>query len=161
MIQRHRNRLGKKKFEIKEDIEAELINLIEEATEIGKKYVRQGSNNEWNGEYSELKRKPREKLRKWKKNRGRKEEYLKARENYRRKCDESKREKREELEKTINSLKTEEEVWRYINKERRKKTEVSRNIKIHEWKRHFMKLLGGCEENCCKINKGITTTEEM
>ncbi|KAJ3662018.1 hypothetical protein Zmor_006386 [Zophobas morio] len=24
-----------------------------------------------------------------------------------------------------------------------------------------MKLLGGCEEKCCKINKGITTTEEM
>ena len=24
-----------------------------------------------------------------------------------------------------------------------------------------MELLGGCEEKCCKINKEITTTEEM
>ncbi|KAJ3664822.1 hypothetical protein Zmor_000365 [Zophobas morio] len=27
--------------------------------------------------------------------------------------------------------------------------------------RHLMELLGGCEEKCCKTNKGITTTEEM
>ncbi|KAJ3640367.1 hypothetical protein Zmor_003669 [Zophobas morio] len=139
---------------------AELINLMEDATEKSKIYIWQGRNNGWNGEYSELRRKAREKLRKWKNNRGRKEEYLRPRENYRRQCEERKRGKREEEEKTIKSLKT-EEVWRYINKERRRKTEVSRQIKIHEWKRHFMELFGGCEGKCCKINKGITTTEEM
>ena len=87
-----------------------------------------------------MKRRAREKLRKW---------------------EEIKREKREEEEKTKKFLKTEDEVWRYINEERRRKTEVSGKIKIHEWKRHFMQLLGGCEEKCCKINKGIKTTEEM
>ncbi|KAJ3656475.1 hypothetical protein Zmor_015548 [Zophobas morio] len=139
----------------------ELSNLIVEATEKRKVYIWQGRNNGWNGECSELKRKAREKLRKWKNNKGRKEEYLKARENYTRKCEERKREKREEEEeKTTKSLKTEEQVWRYVNKERRRKTEVSGKIKTHEWKTHSMELLGGCEEKCCKINKGITTTED-
>ncbi|KAJ3656759.1 hypothetical protein Zmor_015808 [Zophobas morio] len=92
-------------------------------------YMWQGRNNRWNGESCELKRKAREKLRKWKNNRGRKEEYLIAKENYRRKWEERKSEKREE-EKTIKSVKTEEEVWTYINKERRRKTEVSYE-KIH------------------------------
>ncbi|KAJ3664786.1 hypothetical protein Zmor_000329 [Zophobas morio] len=98
-IQRYRSRLEKKKFEVREDIEAmiaELINLIVEATEKRKIYIWQGRNNGWNGECGELKRKAREKLRKWNNNRGRKEEYLQARENYRRKCEERKREKPEE-----------------------------------------------------------------
>ena len=79
-----------------------------EAPETRKIYIWQGRNNGWNEECSELKRKTREKLRKWKNNRGRKEKYLQARENYRRKCGERKREKREEEEKTVKSLKTEE-----------------------------------------------------
>ncbi|KAJ3656352.1 hypothetical protein Zmor_015436 [Zophobas morio] len=111
-IQRYRSRLEKKKFEVKEDIEAmiaELSNLIVEATEKRKIYIWQGRNNGCNEECSELKRKAREKLGKWKNNKGRKEEYLKARENYRRKWEERKREKREEEEeKTIKALKTEE-----------------------------------------------------
>ncbi|KAJ3663559.1 hypothetical protein Zmor_007810 [Zophobas morio] len=75
-IQRYRSRL-EKKIEVKEDIEVmigELSNLIVEATEKRKIYIWQRRNNGWNGEWSELKRKAREKLRKWKNNKGRKEE---------------------------------------------------------------------------------------
>ncbi|KAJ3665058.1 hypothetical protein Zmor_000572 [Zophobas morio] len=51
-IQRHRSRLEKKKFEVKEDTEATIAELI---------YIWQGRNNGWNGKCSELKRKAREK----------------------------------------------------------------------------------------------------
>ncbi|KAJ3666497.1 hypothetical protein Zmor_001937 [Zophobas morio] len=127
---------------------AELSNLIIEATEKRKIYIWQGRNNGWNGECSELKRKAREKLRKWRNNKGRKEKYLKARENYRRKWEEKK--KRKTRRRREDNKVPEEQVWRYTNKERRRKTEVSGKIKIHEWKTHFMELLGGCEEKCCK-----------
>ncbi|XP_063918663.1 golgin subfamily A member 6-like protein 7 [Zophobas morio] len=76
-IQRYRSRLEKKKFEVKEDIEAmmvELSNLIVEATE-KKKDIHMAREEYWmERRRSELKGNAREKLRKWKNNKGRKEE---------------------------------------------------------------------------------------
>ncbi|KAJ3644290.1 hypothetical protein Zmor_026956 [Zophobas morio] len=61
-IRRYRRKLEKKKFEMKEDREAmiaELINLIVEAMEKRKIYIWQGRNNGWKEECSELKRRAR------------------------------------------------------------------------------------------------------
>jgi hypothetical protein len=47
----------------------------------------------------------------------------------------------------MKGIKTEEEVWRYINRERKKKGEiVSDRITMKEWRKYFSELLGG-EEN--------------
>jgi len=37
------------------------------------------------------------------------------------------------------------EVWKVINKERRRKMEVNREIEIKDWDRRFKKLLEGSE----------------
>ncbi|KAH0814865.1 hypothetical protein GEV33_007925 [Tenebrio molitor] len=47
----------------------------------------------------------------------------------------------------MKGIKTGEEVWRYINRERKKKEEiVSDRITMEEWRKYFSELLGG-EEN--------------
>jgi hypothetical protein len=52
-----------------------------------------------------------------------------------------------EEEMKMKGIKTEEEVWRYINRERKKKGEiVSDRITMEEWRMYFSELLGG-EEN--------------
>jgi hypothetical protein len=43
----------------------------------------------------------------------------------------------------MKGIKTEEEVWRYINRERKKKGEiVSDRITMEEWGKYFSELLG-------------------
>jgi hypothetical protein len=37
-------------------------------------------------------------------------------------------------------------VWKYINRERKKKESVSEEITIQEWEEYFMKLLEGRKE---------------
>jgi hypothetical protein len=44
-------------------------------------------------------------------------------------------------------------VWKYINRERKKKESVNEEITIQEWEEYFMKLLEGIKE------KGKTKTE--
>jgi hypothetical protein len=52
-----------------------------------------------------------------------------------------------EEEMKMKGIKTVEEVWRYINRERKKKGEiVSDRITMEEWRKYFSELLGG-EEN--------------
>ncbi|KAH0816507.1 hypothetical protein GEV33_006284 [Tenebrio molitor] len=75
------------------------------------------------------------------------EEYKRARKRYKLVCKEKKEKKRMEEEMKMKGIKTEEEVWRYINRERKKKGEiVSDRITMEEWRKYFSELLGG-EEN--------------
>lgn len=46
----------------------------------------------------------------------------------------------------MKKLKKETEIWNFINKKRKKREWVENDIKGEEWKRHFMKLLGGAAE---------------
>jgi hypothetical protein len=76
-----------------------------------------------------------------------KDEYKRARKRYKLVCKEKKEKKRMEEEMKMKGIKTEEEVWRYINRERKKKGEiVSDRITMEEWRKYFSELLGG-EEN--------------
>lgn len=43
-------------------------------------------------------------------------------------------------------MKKEAEVWKYINKKRRKKKWKENNIKKEEWRNYFRRLLDGLEE---------------
>lgn len=70
--------------------------------------------------------------------------------------------KREEFEKKekekLKSIRTEEEVWRYINKFKKKKEKIDENIDLESWKAHFMDLLRGSNER--KITR-IEMNEDM
>lgn len=69
---------------------------------------------------------------------------------------------REEFEKKekekLQSIRTEEEVWRYINKFKKKKEKIDENIDLESWKAHFMDLLRGSNER--KITR-IEMNEDM
>jgi Fic family protein len=80
---------------------------------------------------------------------------LEAKRRYRERCREKKKQKREREEKEIKEIRTEREVWKYINRERKKKEPVSEKITIQEWEEYFMKLLEGRKEE----GKGGNTKE--
>ncbi|KAG7196729.1 hypothetical protein KM043_016066 [Ampulex compressa] len=56
-----------------------------------------------------------------------------------------KRYEKEEEDK-IKSIRTEKEVWKYINKYRKKKEGIDESIQSERWRRHFMDLLDGASE---------------
>lgn len=68
------------------------------------------------------------------------------RKEYRKWCEEEKERLRREEEERIKAVRTEEEAWKYINKYRKKREGVGRNIGINGWKEHFMQLLEGAED---------------
>ncbi|KMQ96026.1 rna-directed dna polymerase from mobile element jockey-like protein [Lasius niger] len=56
------------------------------------------------------------------------------------------KEKREEEERELRNLRNEKDIWRYINRRRKKREWKENSIRKEEWKEYFMKLLGGSEE---------------
>jgi len=56
------------------------------------------------------------------------------------------KEKREREAQVLEKIKKESEVWKYINKKRRKSRYIGNNIEIVKWKAHFKNLLGGEEK---------------
>lgn len=96
---------------------------------------------------------------KWKKvRRGeyQKGEYRKREREYKNKCEEKKQQWRRKEEENIQKIKTEKEAWDFVNKQRRKKEGISRNIGEEEWKKYFMETLGGGQ---C-VEPGRRETEE-
>lgn len=63
----------------------------------------------------------------------------------------------EEVEKLIKEAaeaKTEGEMWRIVNRERKKWKGINERIGEDEWKEYFMKLLGGVERRVVKGRGG-------
>ncbi len=71
------------------------------------------------------------------------EEYIRARRNWKKICEESRKQWRKEIAGEVANLKNEEEFWKFINKERRNKKGVRNNIGEQEWVEHFKEQLGG------------------
>lgn len=84
-------------------------------------------------------------LRKWREGKGSREEYGRGKREYRRLCERRKEEKREELIEA-REAKTQNQVWRVINRERRRKAEINNRIEMREWDEYFRDILGGTEE---------------
>jgi hypothetical protein len=129
----------------------ELSENVKNATEKKEIEIREKmglwKNEWWDKECREGKQAARKKLRNWKKEKATKEEYKRARKRYKLVCKEKKEKKRMEEEMKMKGIKTEEEVWRYVNREKKKKGEiVSDRITMEEWRKYFSELLGG-EEN--------------
>jgi len=57
----------------------------------------------------------------------------------------------ETIEEDIRNIQTEAQVWKFINKERRKTRMIDKSIGINEWENHFRQLL---EDNKEEKEKG-------
>jgi hypothetical protein len=85
-------------------------------------------------------------LREWRRNKIDRSRFLEVKRRYRERCREKKKQKREWQGKEIKEIRTEREVWKYINREGKKKESVSEEITMQEWEEYFMKLLEGRKE---------------
>lgn len=62
--------------------------------------------------------------------------------------------------KKIKKIKTETEAWKYINKKRKKKTSISKQITVEKWEQHFMRLLHGKGEEKTKSEQKTWEEED-
>jgi hypothetical protein len=149
-VEEYRWRLEKATFK-EQDVEkmaAELKEVIEkvktkkEVTVRGSKGAGRTSGL-WDRECEQAKKKA---LREWRKNKIDRSRLLEAKRRYRNRCREKKKQKREREEKEIKEIRPEREVWKYTNRERKKKESVNEEITMQEWEDYFMKLLEGRKE---------------
>jgi len=99
----------------------------------------------WDEECKEKKKEVKRELREWRRGNGGKERYWECKRKYREHCERKKREETERWMKEAENVKKEGDVWKLVNKGRRKKRTVDERIEQEEWKEHFMRLLGGVE----------------
>jgi len=91
---------------------------------------------------------------KWRRGKASREEDMEEKKRVNLYMEEKSKKKKEEEEQQLRNLKDETEVWRYINKRRGRKEGVENNINKKEWKRYFMKLLEGMEEEWVPLTHG-------
>jgi len=89
-----------------------------------------------------MKRKIRAELRKWKKGEAEKR-YKKMRGEFNKVCE---RKKKEESKKIARKARTESQIWKVENRERKRKRRINDGIRMEEWVKHFKEQLGGVEE---------------
>lgn len=105
----------------------------------------------WDRECTRQKRDVKRKYKKWRKGRIQKEEFWEAKMKMRDLFAQKQKKKKEEEEAELRSIKEEGDVWKFINKRRKKRKAVKNKIREEEWLRHFMELLEGT---------GVRTTGE-
>lgn len=147
---------GRKKFEVyfgKKDGEWEgveegwrkLKRRVEVALEGVGKEERKEQRGWWDEECRNRKREVREELKRWKKEGGKGEKYKEMRKRYREHCKEKRQGERERWERELERVKSERDVWKVVNKGRRRRKKVKEGIEMKEWEEHFRKILGGVE----------------
>lgn len=89
------------------------------------------------------KREARKALRRWKQGKRDKETYIEKRGVYKKMCEEKRREQQQKMEEEIEQLKNKNDIWQYINRERKRKVEITNKISVDEWRNFFMEQLEG------------------
>lgn len=69
-------------------------------------------------------------------------------------CERRKEEKREELMNEAREAKTQSQVWRVINRKRRRKAEINNRIEMGEWDEYFREILGRRDKERGKRKRG-------
>jgi hypothetical protein len=126
-VKEYRRRLEEATFK-EQEIEkmvAELKEVIQKATKEKEVIVRisKGAgkkNGWWDRECKQSKKEVVKALREWRRNKIDRSRFLEAKRRYRERCREKKKQKREREEKEIKEIRTKREVWKYINRERKK-----------------------------------------
>lgn len=109
----------------------------------------------WDKECKCKKRKMKNLYISWKKGEGNKFDYTESRKSFRKMCKEKEAKLKEDEVKEIRKIKTESDVWKYLNKGRKKRIPPEEEITMQTWKKHFMDILNGSNE--CK--KGEQRTQ--
>ena len=147
------NKINFNRTEVNEMVE-EMVGKINNAVrkeEIKIKKWKLGSFKWWNANCTKNKRETRKALRNWRRDKEGKEDYQMKRGEYKIVCEERRRELQENTENEILQQKGENQIWEYINKQRKKRIGISNKIDLKEWKDHFKILLEGVD---CKKEVG-------
>lgn len=88
----------------------------------------------------------------WRKGLVDKEVYLVEKRDYRKLREKKKEKWNKKLLKKAREAKTQEQIWKVVNRERKRKGEINREIRTEEWEEHFRKILGS--ENRIKLKLG-------
>ena len=99
----------------------------------------------WDRECKVEKRKAHKARREYRKDQeeGKYREYIKKRKDYRELCERKKKEYMKREEKEVEKIRTEKQAWNFINKNRKRRQEISKEITMEKWEKFFMETLGG------------------
>lgn len=102
-----------------------------------------GWNLWWDRECREKKKAVQRVRRRYRRKREKREwdSYLCCRKEYRELCEKKELEYKIREEKEIEKIRTESQAWNFINKGRRKRKGVSKDIKMEDWVKHFLEVL--------------------
>lgn len=92
------------------------------------------------------KKKVKRVYKRWRQGKEGKEEYILLRKNFRDFCKRKEAAKLEKLEEEIKRTKTEAQIWKIANREKKNARIVEEDISMEEWRRHFVSVLEGKEE---------------
>lgn len=81
-------------------------------------------------------------------------EYRMSKRKYGRLCEEKRKKEVERWEKELEGIRTEEQVWKVINRGRKWRRTVNEGIKTVEWDEHFKGVLGGVEWSVRRGGRG-------
>ena len=152
-----------------EEIWNKLKELVHDAMikkEIKVKKWKIGSRDWWDRDCTRKKREVKRTFIKWRKGKIARERYIEEKGNMKVLYDQKRKKKREEEEKELKNLRHGAEIWRFINRKRKKKVWKDNTIGCEEWKEYFEELLVGTEENRVNMeerssNKGGAVQEEL
>jgi hypothetical protein len=136
-----------------EKIQAKMKEVIEKSDDEVKVRRTKGTrtkNEWWYKECEQSKKEAVKVLREWRRNKIDRHRFLDVKRRYRERCEEKRKLGREREEKEIKEIRTEKEVWKYINRERKQKESVSKEITMQEW-----------EEGSCNCWKGERKKERQ
>ena len=105
----------------------------------------------WDKECREEKSRVRKELRRWRREGGEGKEYRERKKEYKVMCEGKKRKEVEKWEKEVEGVKTEGQVWKVVNRGRKRRGRVEEGIRMEEWEDYFRGVLGGVE---WRVRKG-------
>ncbi|OXU17255.1 hypothetical protein TSAR_008375 [Trichomalopsis sarcophagae] len=89
--------------------------------------------------------------------------YLQKKREWKKHCWKTEQAFKETEEAELRNIKRENDVWKYLNKSRKKRIKIENNIKENDWLQHFINLLEGSEEKCLgerRINEECMKEDE-
>ncbi|XP_053989926.1 uncharacterized protein LOC128882360 [Hylaeus volcanicus] len=125
---------GKEVEEVWGELKREVLQVLEK---MEKNYNRKEGRDAWDEEWKKKKNIAEEELKKWKREGGSGESFRKARGELGKMSREKKSREKEWWEKEIEGIRTEGEVWKIVNRGRKRRKGVNTEIEIEAWDEYF------------------------
>lgn len=119
--------------------------VIRKQVKIKRKKI--GERDWWDTECKKEKKKVKRAYKRWRQGKEGKEEYILLRKNFRELCKRKEAAKLEKLEEEIKRARAEAQIWKIVNRERKNARIVGEDISMEEWRRYFVSVLEGREED--------------